>query len=59
MNVIDSLPLWFWLPPALVGWAWLISSAVLLYRAVTRPSVSPDEPFALDGLEKTGVHRHG
>lgn len=55
----DYLPLWFWLPPAIAGWAWLIASAFLLYRAVTRPSVSPDEPFSLDGLEKTGVHRHG
>lgn len=51
----DCLPLWFWLPVAIILW-----SAVLgLVLASVGPDSYPDEPTGLDVLERSGVHPHG
>lgn len=52
--MIDSIPVWFAIPAAVVATAWWL---VLEYR--NAPLIGPDHPEAVTGmdvLERTGVH---
>lgn len=54
---MDSLPLWFWLPLVIAGWAWLTCLVVLFVRS--RSEDPYDELTGLDVLERTGAYPHG
>jgi hypothetical protein len=54
-RLMDSLPLWFWLPLGIVLWAWLITVTV---RSISADPY-PDEPTGLDVLERSGSYPHG
>jgi hypothetical protein len=46
--MIDTLPLWFWLPAVIIGWSWL---AVLAFRSITDdPNPEYSRLDLLDGL---------
>lgn len=51
---MDSLPLWFWLPAAIILWA------LVLVPVVRSMGEDPyDAPTGMDVLEQTGSHPHG
>lgn len=53
--MIDALPVWFWIPAAIVLWP-------LAFMAITTKFSSAEEPpseTALDVLQRTGIHPHG
>ncbi|MFJ4173341.1 hypothetical protein [Microbacterium sp. NPDC089696] len=56
----DTLPLWFWLPPAIVGWvAILIPVFRFFLWAFGADNPDPDDRTPLDELEMTGSYTHG
>lgn len=56
--MIDALPLWFWLPTALLGWSWLFSLVIGMFvrfsRSIPVSGADLSRLDRLDGLTEEG-----
>lgn len=52
--MIDSLPLWFWLPTAIILWS-ILGGLFMAEVLRAEPDPYPDELTGLDRLERYGT----